>query len=366
VTGRLEYLVNLPMKKRAQSGLPRGLTVGTAPKIGERIQVWWTEERKFYGGKVVGLDGLLCEIKYDDGETQTHDFSETHWKSDGPRLNTGDIGKRYNHHSAVEDSSEEHEEWSWQCRAELENAGHTDTLAEYDNRIADEATDRLKQKKNKLLERLKERYEYSQTLEGKQKQDKPIEMAKERFENSQNLDASNVESPLRALASKPEKALKMRKPLSPTKTPKKNHSSYGRESFSGTSSYVPSSIFSRKRISEMPIAHGGKKVKPTPKTGLSKGTGKLAFSSPTKKSFLGDWRSPPRSLGRSFIKLRTDANKSKTPKIKSGTKLLRQFLLEEESSDFTRVPNRPRTKSEDLLTPGQLEKKEKPSTIVML
>jgi len=59
-----------------------------APLImGQRVNIYWTEEEKIFKGKVIGMaseyksGNLLHKIKYDDGDVYFHDMTNEYWSN---------------------------------------------------------------------------------------------------------------------------------------------------------------------------------------------------------------------------------------------------------------------------------------------
>ena len=55
--------------------------------VGQRVDVYWTEEFKWFAADVLSVDGTCFSLLYDDGEKHTHDTTEVRW-----RYPVGDAG----------------------------------------------------------------------------------------------------------------------------------------------------------------------------------------------------------------------------------------------------------------------------------
>ena len=67
------------------------------PKVDDRVQIWWTDEKLWYNAVVTEEgDGSLCAVHYDaDGENHWHDFSETVWRPNTVRSHFDVRNMRY-------------------------------------------------------------------------------------------------------------------------------------------------------------------------------------------------------------------------------------------------------------------------------
>ena len=69
---------------------------GTAPalqasasssfSVGQRVQVWWTEDAVYYCGSVSDFEAPYVSVQYDDGDSEVHDVSETLVETEGSCL----------------------------------------------------------------------------------------------------------------------------------------------------------------------------------------------------------------------------------------------------------------------------------------
>lgn len=72
------------------------------PQIGSRWELWWPKEKKYFPGKIIGIEGDLYVIDYDDQTQGKEPFNRHFWKpciekrlADEEELEGGPEAKRH-------------------------------------------------------------------------------------------------------------------------------------------------------------------------------------------------------------------------------------------------------------------------------
>ena len=319
--------------------------------------------------------------KEEEEEEEKHD-------DDGLSLQRSDaVRSEYSSDGSVTiTTSGEEEHWKWVSKRELIRDGHEEVMRLFDEKMENSTESDLKQKKFKLLEKLKKRRS-ANPISPLQDDGSAIPAT---GRSSESTAASAAPEAIRIRNEATERRSKGKRSrvnssssssIQRKRIQRKHTSSVPLErAFSDSSAYVAGSL--KRRDAGVAYTHGSggsknmsKKKRATPATGVSK-SGTVAFASPVKNTFLEtSWKSPPRSAGKSFI--RRDGNSAGSEnslRMKSVSMKLVDRFTSDDSPRFTRFRStdnvekkRSRANSADLMTEGQLERRnEKDATAALV